>query len=82
MTRHVIITLHGMSKGSIAISLCRYNLVQGCFHVSSYIRIGILVNCQGCGRVLDKKVAHANVNLLDIFPRNLDNVASDQVTAS
>ena len=74
MSRHVIIAFHGMTKGPVPIPLGRDYFVESRFHVDADIRIGVLIDREGRGRVLDKQMAQSDLHLLDIRTRGLDNV--------
>ena len=44
VARHVVVAFHGVPKGAVSGPLRRCNFVEGHFHVSAYIWIGVLIN--------------------------------------
>jgi len=61
---HVIVTFQSMLECPVSIPLRGNQLVERRFHVGANIWIGILVNRQTGGSMLNKEIAHANVDLL------------------
>lgn len=82
MSRHIIVTFQSMSEGPITIPLSRNKFVQCDFHITSYVWVGIFINGQGCRCVLDKKIAHANLNLLQVGSSGFDDVSRNEMTPS
>ena len=82
MSRHVVVSLHGMFEGPVVVPGGRNNLVEGRLHVPSNVRIGVFVDGQGRRRVLDKEVAHANLDLRDILLNGLADLAGNEMTTS
>jgi len=62
MTRHIVVTLHGMAKRSVVVPSFRYDFVESYFQISSHVGIGILVQSQACRRMLDEYIHHTDVN--------------------
>lgn len=81
MPRHVVITLHGVSKGPIVVPRGRNNLVECDLQIASNVRIRIFVNGQGRRRVLHKEVAHAHFDLREILGNDLLDIAGDKMAS-
>jgi hypothetical protein len=79
---HVIVTFGSVSKGTVAIPLGRYQLVQGSFHIATHVRIGVFVDGQTGRRVLNEQVAHAHLNFGNVGTDGFQNITGHQVTTA
>jgi hypothetical protein len=79
--RHVVVSLHGAAKGSFVVPRRRNDLVEGGFQVNPNVRIGGFVDDQTRGGVLDKEVAHADIDLRQVHGDDFLDFRRDKVAA-
>lgn len=82
MARHIVVSLHCVAEGAVAIPFGWYDLVQGGFHIAADVRIGVLVHRQGSTCVLNEEIGQSNLDLWQIVLDGLVDVAGDEVASS
>jgi hypothetical protein len=79
--RHVVVSLHGVPKRSVVIPTGRDDLVEGSFQVPPNVGIGVFVEGQAGGGVLNEQIAHADIDLRQVGLDGLLDLPCDEVTA-
>jgi len=81
MTRHIVVTLHGMAKRSVVVPSFRYDFVESYFQISSHVGIGILVQSQACRRMLDEYIHHTDVNGREFLSDDRFDIGRNEMTS-
>ncbi len=82
MARHIVVSLHCVAEGAVAIPFGRYDFVKRNLHVAADVRIGVLVHRQGSTCVLNEEIGQSNLDLWQIVLDGLVDVAGDEVASS
>jgi hypothetical protein len=66
VTRHIVVTLVGMTKRTIPRPRRRHETIQSRLHVDAHVGIGVFIDRQRRRSVLEKQMAKPDVNLGEV----------------